>query len=256
MKWSYIGIALLVALSIAYGVGQMSSASKQDSVQSSSVVVADDADRRNSDQITPPKSHAEAISTKQSTDTVMISSAVNSSIEAKKVEVDPASALAPPTPPEAVMNAGKPTPPAPPSEQKQLTPEQAVEKHKRMLEVAARGFDTAAQVGKIAQNFFAVPGKSCPGGSVLYKGPETKEAAADGFVYCVLFRKVFVLPKDLHPDGCPRTMHAYVDPQFKPDSDVIWCKAGSDANGPEGESNASSKVIKNIIRGKGQDNGR
>lgn len=93
-------------------------------------------------------------------------------------------------------------------------------------------------------SIFAFPGTKCPAGSGLYKGPETKMAAADNAVYCVFVKEVIILPKG--GNGCVGRLEPYKDATIKPDDDVIWCKKipfGADAPGPKGGPGKVKKVF-------------
>ena len=91
---------------------------------------------------------------------------------------------------------------------------------------AAGGQDTAPP------SIFAYPGKTCPGGSELYKGPELTLAEASGAVYCRFFRKVMVIPKN-KASTCPSGTKTHVEKNAKPDDDVLWCEHDGSA-GPAG----------------------
>lgn len=75
------------------------------------------------------------------------------------------------------------------------------------------------------QSIFAFPGTQCPPGSIAYKGPEAKLAAAQGISYCVFSRRVIVLPKEATNNGkCPGILKPYAGTDAQPDADVIWCE--------------------------------
>ena len=92
-------------------------------------------------------------------------------------------------------------------------------------------------------SIFAFPGAKCPAGSSLYKGPETKMAAAENVVYCVMLKEVVVLPKT--GKGCGGRLKPYKDANVKPDDDVIWCKKIPDGpNAPGAQQGDKGKVKK------------
>jgi hypothetical protein len=83
--------------------------------------------------------------------------------------------------------------------------------------------EMSAPQRQIPPSVFGYPGKTCPGGSELYKGPEQKLAAESGAVYCRFARKVVVFAKK-DRDKCPFGLKPYSGADAKPDPDVIWCE--------------------------------
>jgi len=78
--------------------------------------------------------------------------------------------------------------------------------------------------GPQTASFFAYPGKECPGGSQLYKGPEAALAKKSGAVYCE-FRKTVEVFEKKRVKKCPASIcREYKDANAKPDPDVIWCE--------------------------------
>ena len=77
-------------------------------------------------------------------------------------------------------------------------------------------------------SLFALPaGAKCPGGSMLYRGPEAKLAARDKMIYCLIARKeIVVVHKSASMSACPPMMKTYASPDatLTPDADVIWCR--------------------------------
>jgi hypothetical protein len=66
---------------------------------------------------------------------------------------------------------------------------------------------------------FAFPGKTCPGGSELYKRPEQARARASGRVCCGLVGKAHIISEKM--SKCPVGVKAYTR-GGRPDSDVMW----------------------------------
>ena len=129
--------------------------------------------------------------------------------------------------PQVQQQTQAPPPPAlPPNAVLALDPKVQKEKQDRIQRLQSKGMVMPGLTEKFAQSVFAVPGKTCPSGSIIDKGPESKNAAKDGFVYCVFVRNIFVFPKEDFPDGCPLNTVTYKDKDatIVPDSDVIWCK--------------------------------
>ncbi|MDX1923259.1 MAG: hypothetical protein SFW65_09040 [Alphaproteobacteria bacterium] len=97
----------------------------------------------------------------------------------------------------------------------------------RKMGMGTNGGDrTGGAAQALQQSIFAFPGTKCPAGSSIYKGPETKMAAADNAVYCVFTKEVIVLPKSARE--CKGRLKPYKDDSVKPDDDVIWCKKSMD----------------------------
>ncbi len=91
-------------------------------------------------------------------------------------------------------------------------------------------------------SIFAFPGAKCPAGSAIYKGPETKMAASENVVYCVIVKDVIILPKTGR--GCVGFLKPYNDASVKPDDDVIWCKKIPDGPAPGAQNGGKGKVKK------------
>jgi hypothetical protein len=86
----------------------------------------------------------------------------------------------------------------------------------------------AAQKLSAPPSIYAWPGKSCPVGSELYKGPEEVQLAAEsGAVYCSFKVKVVTLSKKDH-NACPPGTKSHIEAKAKPDPDTIWCEADPD----------------------------
>ena len=84
--------------------------------------------------------------------------------------------------------------------------------------------NSASQRPLIAPNMsvFAFPGKSCPGSSEVYKGPEQTDARSSNAIYCRFVPKAIVLPKRF-VSSCPSGMREHIQPGAKPDDDTLWC---------------------------------
>lgn len=80
-----------------------------------------------------------------------------------------------------------------------------------------------ANAQEFQPQIFAYPGKSCPEGSRLLKGPETKRAETSGAVYCVFERRAFTFSKAKFGEKCPVGHEQYQDEKFQPDADTLWC---------------------------------
>jgi len=94
-----------------------------------------------------------------------------------------------------------------------------------------------------ASSVFAITGKTCPGGSEPYKGPEQASAAESGVIYCVLHKQVTIYPRKA-VEKCPAGSKPYDDAKGRPDSDVIWCKVdlAQVARPPSGAAPASPAI--------------
>lgn len=73
-------------------------------------------------------------------------------------------------------------------------------------------------------NIFAYPGKSCPGGSDPYPGPEQALAAESGAIYCRFFRRFVIMPGEEGKTKCPAGMKDYHDAKAKPEKGQMWCE--------------------------------
>lgn len=90
-----------------------------------------------------------------------------------------------------------------------------------LLVVSASASTAHAQ--NIQPQIYAYPGHSCPEGSRLLKGPETKRAEASGAVYCVFERLAFTFAKAKFGAKCPAGHEPYHDEKFQPEADTLWC---------------------------------
>lgn len=117
---------------------------------------------------------------------------------------------------------------------KTVTTDQLKESEKELLaKTITQPTDPEQLIGGRPFDIFAFPGKKCPVGSILYRGPEQKEILKTGNVFCAFLREYvwFRQTEKLHgkcPDGSEPAEPGIPDSDMPKVRDapvvpVIWC---------------------------------